>query len=74
MRSVWVLNSSMGNGAILARSFIAREEPEFMLATTSNVRAMIRSSMIDGYVKYERLDNHREKVSVYPTKPEVTAK
>ncbi|MFA6830384.1 MAG: 50S ribosomal protein L27 [Bacilli bacterium] len=29
-------------------------------------------ALIDGYVKYEHLDNHRKKVSVYPTKPEVT--
>lgn len=28
---------------------------------------------IDGYVKYERLDRRRKKVSVYPTKPEVVA-
>ncbi|MCR4698950.1 MAG: bL27 family ribosomal protein, partial [Bacilli bacterium] len=29
---------------------------------------------IDGYVKYERLDRRRLKVSVYPTKPEVVSK
>lgn len=28
----------------------------------------------DGYVKYERLDRKRQKVSVYPTKPEVAEK
>ncbi len=31
-------------------------------------------ALIDGYVKFERVDRHRQKVSVYPTKPEVTAK
>lgn len=30
-------------------------------------------AIIDGYVKYERLDRRRTKVSVYPTKPEVAA-
>ena len=31
-------------------------------------------ALIDGYVKYERLDRKRIKVSVYATKPEVSAK
>ena len=31
-------------------------------------------ALIDGYVKYERLDRRRKKVSVYPTKPEVVTK
>ena len=31
-------------------------------------------AMIDGYVKYERLDRQRKKVSVYPTKPAVISK
>lgn len=31
-------------------------------------------ALIDGYVKYERLDRRRKKVSVYPGKPEVAAK
>ena len=31
-------------------------------------------ALIDGYVKYERLDSKRLKVSVYPTKPEVASK
>jgi large subunit ribosomal protein L27 len=31
-------------------------------------------ALIDGYVKYERLDRKRQKVSVYATKPEVVSK
>ena len=31
-------------------------------------------ALIDGYVKYERLDRRRKKVSVYPDKPEVVSK
>ena len=31
-------------------------------------------ALIDGYVKHERLDRKRIKVSVYATKPEVSAK
>lgn len=31
-------------------------------------------ALIDGYVKYERLDRRRTKVSVYATKPEISAK
>ncbi|MFA6624868.1 MAG: 50S ribosomal protein L27 [Bacilli bacterium] len=31
-------------------------------------------ALIDGFVKYERLDRHRQKVSVYAIKPEVSGK
>jgi large subunit ribosomal protein L27 len=31
-------------------------------------------ALADGYVKYERIDRHTKKVSVYAAKPEVTAK
>lgn len=31
-------------------------------------------ALIDGYVKYERLDRRRKKVSVYSDKPEVVSK
>ncbi len=31
-------------------------------------------ALIDGYVKYERIDRRHRKVSVYPTRPEAVAK